>query len=77
MKLNNQSKQLRINKKNTYQTIEILPYENTYGHFYYPDQFIPIEHKMIEKIIHGVQAMAATLTNTVNKTFFSYSKQTE
>ncbi|CAF4708510.1 unnamed protein product, partial [Rotaria sp. Silwood2] len=44
--------------------MQILPYENTYGQFYYTDQFIPIEQTMIDKIVYGVQAMAAALTNT-------------
>ncbi|CAF3346668.1 unnamed protein product [Rotaria sp. Silwood2] len=60
----NQSKQLRKKKKNQNQTMKILPYENTYGQFYYTDQFIPIEQTMIDKIVYGVQAMAAALTNT-------------
>ncbi len=73
IKINNQSKKL---KKNKDQIIRILPYENTYGQFYYPDQFISIEKTMIDKIINGVQAMATSLTNTVNKKkSISYSKK--
>ncbi|CAF1561008.1 unnamed protein product [Adineta steineri] len=53
----------KINK-NKNQIIQLLPYENTYGQFYYPYQFPSIEPTMIEKIINGVQSMASTLTNT-------------
>ncbi|CAF5073692.1 unnamed protein product, partial [Rotaria sp. Silwood1] len=63
----NQSKQLRKKNRNQNQTIQISPYENTYRQFYYPNQFIPIEQAMIDKIVYGVQAMAAALSNTVNK----------
>ncbi|CAF1625727.1 unnamed protein product [Rotaria magnacalcarata] len=59
----NQSKQLRTKRKKKNQTIQILPYENTYNEFYYPDHFISIEQTMIDKIVNGVQAMAAALTN--------------
>ncbi len=62
-----QSKQLRKNKKTKNQIIEILPYENTYGQLYYPNPLTSIDQAMIDKIIHGVQAMAIALTNTVNK----------
>lgn len=48
--------------------IQILPYENTYKEFYYPDQSISIEKPMIDKIVYGVQAMAIALTNKVRKT---------
>ncbi|CAF4553692.1 unnamed protein product [Rotaria socialis] len=59
----NQSKQLRTKRKKKNRTIQILPYENTYNEFYYPDHFISIEQTMIDKIVNGVQAMATSLTN--------------
>lgn len=58
-----------FNKKKTKNhIIQILPYENTYKEFYYPDQSISIEKPMIDKIVYGVQAMAIALTNKVRKT---------
>ncbi|CAF4799948.1 unnamed protein product [Rotaria socialis] len=60
----NQSKQLRTKRKKKNKTIQILPYENTYNEFYYPDHSISIEQTMIDKIVKGVQAMATALTNT-------------
>ncbi|UJR31391.1 hypothetical protein I4U23_018885 [Adineta vaga] len=62
VKINNQIKCIRKIKKNRSGILQILPYENTYSQFYYPNQILPIESTMIEKIIHGVQAMIATLT---------------
>ncbi|CAF1261150.1 unnamed protein product [Adineta steineri] len=61
---NHKSKSIRKIQKNKNQIIQLLPYENTYGQFYYPYQFQSIEPTMIEKIINGVQSMASTLTNT-------------
>ena len=63
----NQSKQLRTKRKKKNQTIQILPYENTYSEFYYSDHSISIEQTMIDKIVKGVQAMATALTNRVSK----------
>jgi hypothetical protein len=54
-------------KKRRHPVIQILPYENTYGRFYHPDELPSVEPSMIEKIIYGVQAMAATLTNPVGE----------
>jgi uncharacterized protein YijF (DUF1287 family) len=71
IQINNQQNQLRKYKKD--QIIQILPYENTYAQFYFPDRFIPIEESMIGKIVNGVQAMATALTNTVNQKTFSIS----
>ena len=61
-----QSKKLR-NKNQKQKPISVLPYENTYGQFYEPNQFIPVEQAMLDKIVNGVRAMAVTLTNKVNK----------
>jgi hypothetical protein len=71
----NRLQQSKRNKKNQMKIIRILPYENTYGKFYYPDQFISIEKSMIDKIINGVQAMAMALTNTVSF-LSSYANET-
>lgn len=67
---NSRSTQSKKLKQNRTKTIEILPYENTYGSFYYPDQSISIDKTMLDKIIRGVQAMAMALTNTVIEYIF-------
>ncbi|CAF0920812.1 unnamed protein product [Adineta ricciae] len=58
------NKQRRQKKTTSGGILEILPYENTYGQFYHSNQFSSIESTMIEKIIQGVHAMIATLTNS-------------
>ncbi|CAF0923040.1 unnamed protein product [Adineta ricciae] len=58
------NKQKRQKKTTSSGSFEILPYENTYGQFYHSNQFSSIESAMIEKIIQGVHAMIATLTNS-------------
>lgn len=68
--VNQQQWRKKTTKKN--RIIDILPYENTYGQYYYPDQLVTIEQTMIDKIVHGVQAMATALTNSVNRTHFLY-----
>jgi len=56
----------KIKKKKNNHIIDILPYENTYGQVYYPNQSVSIDKLMIEKIVHGVQAMGTALLNSVN-----------
>lgn len=65
MKINTRSVHAKKSKQNPPKIIEILPYENTYSSFYYPDQSISIDKSMLDKIIRGVQAMAMALTNAV------------
>lgn len=66
-----QEKRSRITKVSTAQRkhrdriVTILPHENTYGQFYYPNRSISINSSMIEKIIIGVRAMGAALTSRV------------
>ena len=70
----NRSAQSKKPKQNHDQMIEILPYENTYGALYYPDQWISIDKVTLEKIMRGVQAMAMALTNTVNEHYLENTR---